>query len=66
MIDTTTYHYAHASVYLTFFRVKTLSDEIQLKEYAEIKWVHPGDLINLDVPAANRGVIEKLMNNKPL
>lgn len=61
MLESTTYSYAHDSVLVKFFRVGMLSDELELKEYDEIIWVHPGDLLEMDVPGANRGVIHKLL-----
>ena len=59
-VTSTVYKYEHVSVELFFYRATLLSINIKRKEYDEIKWVTPAELLQHDFPDANNNIITKL------
>ncbi len=62
LICSSKHRYEHVSVELLAYRAIIISGEISSQEYKEIQWVSLSDLHSYSFPAANRVIIDKLMN----
>lgn len=60
-ICSSTYHYDHISIELLAYRIRGFTGNIVPVDHDEIAWVAPNDLAGYDLPAADRPVIEKLL-----
>jgi len=60
-ICSSTYHYDHISIELLAYRIRGFTGNIVPVDHDEIAWVAPKDLAGYDLPAADRPVIEKLL-----
>ena len=66
LFDTVTHAYPERTVLLKFFLCKLPTGEPQAIDCAAIKWVNRDELIKYDFPAADAGLLERLLTNDKL
>ena len=57
-----THSYGDTGILLLFFEVRYWVGEPKTKHHTELRWVHPEEIINLDIPEANRKLLDKILS----
>ena len=66
LVETITHAYPERTVLLKFFLCKLPTGEPQAIDCAAIKWVNRDELIKYDFPAADAGLLERLLADDKL
>ena len=57
----TTHSYGDKGILLLFFDVHFWKNEPKTVQHSELKWVPIGEILSLDIPQANRKILDRLL-----
>jgi 8-oxo-dGTP diphosphatase len=58
----TTHQFGERGIVILFYEVKFFRGEIKRNHHTELKWVHPQDLRQTNIPETNRRVLSDLLS----